>query len=75
MIRGESSYGFPFHDRTSQRERGRKGTLEEKILRRQALKKALSASIVTHDIAGVKNLTRDELLNLFTLSEPVEQGA
>ncbi|MEI6233478.1 MAG: DEAD/DEAH box helicase [Planctomycetota bacterium] len=46
-----------------------KGTLEEKILRRQALKKALASSIVTHDNAGVKALTREELLSLFTLSE------
>ena len=46
-----------------------KGTLEEKILRRQALKKALASSIVTHDNAGVKDLSREELLGLFTLSE------
>ncbi len=46
-----------------------KGTLEEKILRRQALKKALASSIVTHDNAGVKDLSREELLSLFTLSE------
>ena len=52
-----------------------KGTLEEKILRRQALKKALSASIVTHDISGVKEFSREELLNLFTLSEVEETTA
>jgi len=46
-----------------------KGTLEEKILRRQMLKRKLADSIVTHDVAGMKELTRDELLNLFTLSE------
>ena len=47
-----------------------KGTLEEKILRRQALKKALASSIVTHDNAGVKKiLSREELLSLFTLGE------
>ncbi|HLX63683.1 MAG TPA: DEAD/DEAH box helicase [Planctomycetota bacterium] len=44
-----------------------KGTLEEKILRRQALKRALANSIVTHDVAGVKDLSREELLSLFTL--------
>ncbi|HYF50060.1 MAG TPA: DEAD/DEAH box helicase [Planctomycetota bacterium] len=46
-----------------------KGTLEEKILRRQALKKLLASSIVQHDAAGVKDLSREELLSLFTLSE------
>jgi TATA-binding protein-associated factor len=46
-----------------------KGTLEEKILRRQALKKLLANSIVQHDVAGMKDLTREELLSLFTFSE------
>ena len=45
-----------------------KGTLEEKILRRQALKKLLANSVVSHDAAGIKNLTREELVGLFTLS-------
>ena len=45
-----------------------KGTLEEKILRRQVLKKALANSIVTHDASGMKDLSREELLSLFTLS-------
>jgi SNF2 family DNA or RNA helicase len=45
-----------------------KGTLEEKILRRQALKKMLASSIVQHDVGGVKSLSREELLSLFTLS-------
>ena len=45
-----------------------KGTLEEKILRRQAMKKMLANSIVQHDVGGVKALTREELLSLFTLT-------
>jgi SNF2 family DNA or RNA helicase len=46
-----------------------KGTLEEKILRRQAQKKLLASSIVSHDVSGMKALTRDDLLSLFTLAE------
>jgi len=46
-----------------------KGTLEEKILKRQALKKALANSIVTHDLSGFKDLSREELLGLFTYEE------
>jgi len=46
-----------------------KGTLEEKILKRQALKKALANSIVTHDLTGFKDLSREELLGLFTYEE------
>ena len=46
-----------------------KGTLEEKILRRQALKKLLAKSIVSHDSAGVKDLSREELLALFSISD------
>jgi SNF2 family DNA or RNA helicase len=46
-----------------------KGTLEEKILRRQAQKRMLASSIVTHDVTGMKELTREDLLSLFTLVE------
>jgi SNF2 family DNA or RNA helicase len=46
-----------------------KGTLEEKILRRQSLKKLLAKSIVSHDISGMKDFNREELISLFTLSE------
>ncbi len=46
-----------------------KGTLEEKILRRQMLKKMLASSIVQHDVAGMKALTREELVSLFTFTE------
>ncbi|HYG74516.1 MAG TPA: DEAD/DEAH box helicase [Planctomycetota bacterium] len=49
-----------------------KGTLEEKILRRQNMKKMLASSIVQHDVSGVKDLTREELLSLFTLSTETE---
>ena len=49
-----------------------KGTLEEKILKRQALKKALAQSIVTHDLSGFKDLSREELLGLFTYEEPAK---
>ncbi|HEY3324674.1 MAG TPA: DEAD/DEAH box helicase [Planctomycetota bacterium] len=53
-----------------------KGTLEEKILRRQALKRMLADSIVQCDGAGLKALTREELLGLFTLTveEPENAG-
>jgi superfamily II DNA or RNA helicase len=44
-----------------------RGTFEEKILRRQALKRALAASIIQTDAAGFKDLTRDELVSLFRL--------
>jgi len=46
-----------------------KGTLEEKILRRQTLKKMLANSIVQHDVSGLKALSREDLLSLFTLDE------
>jgi len=51
-----------------------KGTLEEKILRRQHIKKMLANSIVQQDVSGVKDLSREELLSLFTLStdEPAQ---
>lgn len=46
-----------------------KGTIEEKMLRYQARKKALSQALIGVDEQGVKNLTREELLSLFTLDE------
>ena len=49
-----------------------KGTLEEKILRRQQFKKMLAGSIVQQDAASMQNLTRDDLLSLFTLTEEAE---
>ncbi len=44
-----------------------KGTIEEKILKYQERKKALSQALIGTDEQGFKNLTRDELLSLFTL--------
>ena len=51
-----------------------KGTLEEKILRRQELKKLLANSIVQHDESGMKALTREELVGLFTFTDGAEKG-
>ena len=45
------------------------GTFEEKILERQELKLALAGSVVTQEEGVFKNITREELLELFTLSE------
>jgi superfamily II DNA or RNA helicase len=42
------------------------GTLEEKILARQALKQDLADAVVRHDAGGFKDLSREELLGLFT---------
>jgi len=46
-----------------------KGTIEEKMLRYQLRKKALSEAVIAVDAEGVKNLTRDELLSLFTFDD------
>ena len=45
-----------------------KGTLEDKILERQARKQDLANSVVHHDESGFKDLSRDELLSLFTFT-------
>jgi len=45
-----------------------RGTFEEKLLRRQELKRLLAASIVPAGAAALAGLSRDELLGLFTLS-------
>jgi superfamily II DNA or RNA helicase len=46
------------------------GTLEEKILARQALKQDLADLVVRPDKAGFKDLTREDLLGLFTFTPP-----
>jgi len=46
------------------------GTLEEKILARQVLKQDLADSVVQPDQAGFKDLTRNDLLELFTFTPP-----
>ena len=46
-----------------------KGTIEKKIIERQALKQILADEIVGADEQGFKDLTRDELLALFRLDE------
>ncbi len=45
-----------------------KGTLEDKILDRQARKQDLANSVVHHDESGFKDLSRDDLLSLFTFT-------
>ena len=45
-----------------------KGTLEEKILRRQELKRLLADTILQPGLGALHDLTREELLSLFTLS-------
>jgi TATA-binding protein-associated factor len=45
-----------------------RGTFEEKVLRRQEFKRLLAASIVSGTPGGLADVTRDELLGLFTLS-------
>lgn len=45
------------------------GTFEEKVLQRQALKLSLADAVVRHDAAGFKDLSREELVSLFTLGE------
>jgi SNF2 family DNA or RNA helicase len=44
-----------------------KGTIEEKILARQAKKKALADRVIGFDADGFKDLTREELIELFRL--------
>jgi helicase SWR1 len=44
-----------------------RGTLEEKILARQSEKLSLAEGVIGADAAGFKDLSRDELLDLFTL--------
>lgn len=46
-----------------------KGTLEEKILERQKEKRLLADDVIGADAAGFKDLTRDELLDLFDIGE------
>ena len=46
-----------------------KGTIEEKIIERQAVKRTLADEIVAADEQGFKDLTKDELLALFRLDE------
>ena len=46
------------------------GTLEEKILERQERKSQLAQSVVQHDVGGVKDFSRDELISLFTYRDP-----
>ncbi len=44
-----------------------RGTLEEKILARQTEKLSLAEGVIGADAGGFKDLSRDELLDLFTL--------
>ena len=46
-----------------------KGTIEEKILQYQNRKIALAQALVEEDKGGFKNLTREELLSLFSFEE------
>ena len=46
-----------------------KGTLEEKILRRQELKRKLAACIVPEGYGSLGDLSREELVGLFSLPE------
>ena len=49
-----------------------KGTIEEKILARQALKQTIADEIIGADEEGFKNLSKEELLALFTLDEDAD---
>ncbi len=49
-----------------------KGTIEEKILERQAIKKSLADEIIGPDEEGFKDVTKEELLALFKLDESVD---
>ena len=49
-----------------------KGTIEEKILERQILKQGIADEIIGADIEGFKDLTKEELLALFTLDEETD---
>jgi TATA-binding protein-associated factor len=44
-----------------------RGTLEEKILARQSEKLSLAEGVIGADAGGFKDLSREELLDLFTL--------
>jgi len=46
-----------------------KGTIEEKILERQVVKQNIADEIIGADVEGFKELTKEELLALFTLDE------
>lgn len=46
-----------------------KGTIEEKIIERQTIKQSLADQIIGVDDQGFKNLTKQQLLELFTLDE------
>lgn len=50
-----------------------KGTIEEKIIERQGIKKTLADEIIGSDDEGFKNLTKEELLSLFTFDEEIER--
>lgn len=47
-----------------------KGTIEEKILERQKQKQTLADVVIGSDELGFKDLTKEELLDLFRLEEP-----
>ena len=47
-----------------------KGTIEEKIIERQAIKQSLADEIIGADEQGFKDLTKEDLLSLFQLEEP-----
>ncbi len=49
-----------------------KGTLEEKILERQAAKQKLADQVIGADEGGFKDLSREELLDLFRFNEQGE---
>jgi len=49
-----------------------KGTIEEKIIERQAIKKMLADEIIGPDEQGFKDVTKEELLALFKLDESVD---
>jgi SNF2 family DNA or RNA helicase len=49
-----------------------RGTIEDKILERQAIKQSLADQIIGADEEGFKDLTKEELLALFTLDESDE---
>jgi SNF2 family DNA or RNA helicase len=48
------------------------GTIEEKILERQIVKQAIADQIVGSDEEGFKELTREELVSLFTFDESLD---
>jgi superfamily II DNA or RNA helicase len=49
-----------------------KGTIEEKILERQKQKQSLADVVIGSDELGFKDLSKEELLDLFRLDEDVE---